>query len=315
MEDSIIPLASIEPATHRTQKPAWLTIRPPTEKFTAVKAVVHAYGLHTVCQEAHCPNMSECWSGGTATFMIMGDVCTRGCRFCSVKTGRKGTALDPDEPEKLASALLEMKQFDYVVITSVDRDDLPDQGASHIAACIRALHKKIPGILIEVLIPDFRGDHELLKKVIDAKPTVIAHNIETVARLQRRVRDLRATYEQSMGVLRFVKDIDPTIFTKSSLMLGLGESEEELLDTMRDLRAIGVDILTMGQYLRPSSFQLPVHTYIPPEKFKYYEEQGVTIGFLYCAAGPFIRSSYRAGELFLLGKLKERNGVSYEKSN
>jgi len=282
-------------------KPKWLKIRPPTEKFGSVKHVVTKFGLNTVCQEANCPNMSECWSGGTATFMIMGDTCTRGCRFCAVKTGRPDK-LDPFEPKKLAKAIKEMEIFDYIVITSVDRDDLPDQGAEHFANCIREIKKEIPGILIEVLIPDFQGNQKLLQKIIDANPDVIGHNIETVESLQRKVRDIRANYNQSLSVLSNIKKQSSGIYSKTSLMLGLGEKEEEVIQTMKELREIDVDIITFGQYLKPKNKKLDVKEFIKPEKFKYYQQLAENMEFLYCASGPFIRSSYRAGELFLKGK-------------
>ncbi len=282
-------------------KPKWLKIRPPTEKFSSIKHTVSKYGLNTVCQEAHCPNMSECWSCGTATFMIMGDTCTRGCRFCAVKTGRPDK-LNPFEPKKLAKAIKEMDIFDYIVITSVDRDDLPDQGAEHFAKCIKEVKKEVQGIMVEVLIPDFQGNPKLLQKIIDAKPDVIGHNVETVESLQRKVRDIRANYKQSLAVLENIKKLSEGIYSKSSLMLGLGEKEEEIIKTMKDLRKIDVDIITFGQYLKPKNKKLDVKEFIKPEKFKYYQELAENMGFLYCASGPFIRSSYKAGELFLKGK-------------
>ena len=287
------------------QKPEWLKIKPPADKYENVEQIVKQHGLHTVCQEAHCPNMSECWSGGTATFMIMGDVCTRACKFCAVKTGNPMKKLDEEEPKKLAAALKQLKIFDYVVLTSVDRDDLQDQGASHFADCIEEVKKQIPGIIVEVLIPDFRGNAELLKKVIDANPDVIAHNIETVERLQRKARDARANYQQSLLVLDNIKKQNKKIYTKSSIMLGLGEADSEVVRAMEDLRKINADIITFGQYLRPSSRHLPVNEYVKPEKFKYFEQKALELGFLYCASGPFVRSSYKAGELFLKSRLKE----------
>ena len=285
-------------------KPAWLKIAPPTtESFSGIKQIISEKKLHTVCQEAHCPNMSECWSGGTATFMVMGDTCTRGCRFCAVKTAAKGTPLDPNEPRNLAKAVGEMG-LDYVVITSVDRDELPDQGAGHFAKCVEELHKQAPDVLVEVLIPDFRGDENLIKTIVDAKPTVIAHNIETVKRLQRTVRDGRANYEQSLKVLRTVKEINPEIYTKSSIIAGFGETKEEIIETMKDLRQNKVDIVTLGQYLRPSDWHVQVSEYVTPETFKFYEQKGKEIGFMYVASGPFVRSSYKAGDLFVKGVAK-----------
>ncbi|MBI2139076.1 lipoyl synthase [Candidatus Woesearchaeota archaeon] len=288
-------------------KPQWLTIRPPKEKFLSVRQTIKKYGLHTICAEGHCPNLSECWSGGTATFMVMGDTCTRGCRFCNVKTARQGQPLDPEEPKKLVSALQEMGIFDYIVITSVDRDDLRDQGSMHFANCIIAIKQDNPEMLVEVLIPDFRGDTHLIQNVIDAKPDVIAHNIETVERLQKKARDGRANYFQSLAVLDYIKKASPGIITKSSIMLGLGETEEEVIQAMKGLRAVNVEILTLGQYLRPSDWHLPVKEFITPVKFDNYRHIGESMGFSFVAAGPMVRSSYKAGELFvkhILGKRK-----------
>ena len=286
------------------QKPEWLKIKPPTEKYGEVKQIIQEYKLHTVCQEAHCPNMSECWSGGTATFMLMGDTCTRGCRFCAVKSG-KPFSLDKEEPQKLAQALKQLNIFEYIVLTSVNRDDLLDGGASHFASCIQEIKNQIPSLMIEVLIPDFQGDEKALQKIIETQPTVIAHNIETVERLQKKIRDRRANYQQSLTVLENIKKYNKTIYTKSSLMLGLGEQEEEVLKTMDDLREKRVDIITFGQYLRPTTKHIAVEEYVPPERFKYFQKEALKKGFIYCASGPFIRSSYRAAELFLQG-IKKR---------
>jgi len=288
-------------------KPDWLKIRPPTEKFSDIKEIVRNHGLHTVCEESHCPNMSECWSGGTATFMLMGDTCTRGCRFCEVKAGAKPLPLDPFEPESLALAVSKM-DLDYVVLTSVDRDDLEDQGSKHFAECIRAIKRLRPGMLVEVLIPDFQGRSDLLKNVVDARPDVIAHNMETVQRLQSQVRDRRANYEQSLTVLRNVKRMNPEIFTKSSIIVGFGETDREMIHTMKDLLRNEVDFLTVGQYLRPSDWHLPVAEYVDPEKFRFYQMIGEDLGFKYVASGPFVRSSYRAGELFVKSLIHDRDG-------
>lgn len=285
-------------------KPEWLKILPPTtEKFHDLKLILSEHNLHTVCEEAHCPNMSECWSGGTATFMVMGDTCTRACKFCAVKTGYPAVPLNENEPENIAKAISKMN-LDYVVITSVDRDDLPDQGAGHFAECITRIKEKDPQIIVEVLIPDFRGNTKLIDKIIEAKPHVIAHNVETVRRLQSKIRDPRANYEQSLSVLEYVKQANPKIYTKSSIMLGLGEQDGEVLETMKDLRAICADILTIGQYLRPSSWHLAVEEFVPPEKFDWFKEEAEKLGFLYVASGPFVRSSYRAGELFIKNILR-----------
>ncbi len=286
------------------QKPEWLKIRPPTTgKFEGVKSAIKELKLHTVCEEAHCPNIAECWSGGTATFMVLGSVCTRGCRFCNVAKGRLGLPLDPEEPRKLALAVKQWK-LSYVVVTSVDRDDLQDQGANHFAKCITEL-KKV-GVMTEVLIGDFRGDEKLLKEIVEAKPTVIAHNIETVERLQKYARDYRAGYAQSLEVLKRVKQHDSQIFTKTSIMLGLGEKEDEVLKALDDLREAKVDIVTFGQYLRPSLMHLPVSEFVTPGKFEWYSKKAEEKGFLYAVGGPFVRSSYKAGELFIEGVLKKK---------
>ncbi|MFH1073222.1 MAG: lipoyl synthase [Nanoarchaeota archaeon] len=288
-------------------KPSWLKIRPAHDTdFSGFKEILRTRGLRTVCEEANCPNMAECWhKAKTVTFMVLGDTCTRGCKFCAVKTAYKGQSLDSDEPRKLAETIREMK-LTYAVVTSVDRDDLPDQGAGHFAACIREIKRQHPTTIVEVLIPDFRGDVSCLQVIADAKPDVISHNIETVKRLQEKVRDLRATYAQSLKVLENVKRIDPGIFTKSSIMLGLGENTEEVEEAMKDLRKVGCDILTLGQYLKPKTKHLKVEEYILPEQFQKYKAKADELGFLYTASGPFVRSSYRAGELFIQHIIKKR---------
>lgn len=293
-------------ARPRRSKPPWLKVKLGTETYGHLKSILRAKGLVTVCEEARCPNIGECWDTGTATFMIMGDTCTRGCRFCAVKTARKGQALDPDEPRKIAEAVAEMG-LDYVVLTSVDRDDLPDQGAAHFAACIRAIKAADPRIIVEVLIPDFCNDAQALKCIVEAQPEVIAHNVETVKRLSRQVRDVRATYSQSLDVLAEIKRLDPTRYTKSAIMLGLGESEAEVLEAMDDLRAVDVDILTLGQYLQPTQKHLPVTEYVHPDQFARLQSLGEERGFLFLASGPLVRSSYRAGEFFIKNAI--RNGV------
>ena len=291
----------------RARKPEWLKMRPPSgERFTEIKGVLRDHDLHTVCEEASCPNMGECWSGqdgaGTATFMLMGERCSRGCNFCDVETGGM-EPLDEDEPENVASAVAEIG-LDYVVLTSVDRDDLPDQGAAHFARTIREIKRRDPEILVEVLIPDFRGEANLVGKIIDAEPDVIAHNIETVDRLQWPVRDRRAGYEQSLSVLRQAAE-ESDAFTKTSLMLGVGEYHHEVYRTMRDLRAAGVDIVTFGQYLQPSRSHLEVSEFVHPDVFETYRRIAEDeLDFLYCASGPMVRSSYRAGELFLESVLR-----------
>jgi lipoic acid synthetase len=236
--------------------------------------------------------------------MLMGDVCTRGCRFCHVKTAAQPPPLDPEEPRHLAEAIAQLG-LDYIVVTSVDRDDLPDGGAGHFAEAIRRL-KEIPELLVEVLTPDFRGDPEAVRTVGRAAPDVFANNIETVRRLTPVVRDARAGYDQTLGVLHRMRHEFPRVVTKSSIMVGLGETEAEVLETMRDLREHGVDILTLGQYLRPSAWHLPVQEWVSPERFAAYREQGLALGFRYVASGPLVRSSYRAGELFLRGEIAAR---------
>lgn len=280
------------------KKPVWLRVRPPGgENYTKVKYSLKSRGLHTVCEEARCPNISECWGGGTATIMIMGDTCTRGCRFCAVNSG-KPNSLDPLEPEKVAIAVKEWG-LRYVVITSVCRDDLEDGGAGHMANTIRAIKEICPKIIIESLIPDFRGSVDSLKKIINVRPEVISHNIETVRRLTPKIRNVRASYEQSLSVLRKSREIEPEIHTKSSIMLGLGESEEEIIETLRDLRSVGVDIITMGQYLQPSLQHLPVRDYLSLERFSSLKEIAERMGFEYVSSGPLVRSSYRAGEFYI----------------
>jgi lipoyl synthase len=283
---------------YNQKKPEWLRITLPSgEKFVNIKRTISSLGLHTVCEEARCPNIGECWGGGTATIMIMGDTCARGCRFCSVTSGRP-LYLDPDEPDRVAKAIKKWG-LKYVVITSVCRDDLPDGGANHIAKTIKAIRSVCSQTIIEPLIPDFQGDRHALEKVTDAGPEVISHNIETVARLSPLVRDRRATYEQSLSILRMIKELDPRIYTKSSIMLGLGETEEEVIQAAKNLRSAGVDIVSIGQYLQPTSKHLPVKEYLPPEKFESYRKIIEKMGFAYTVAGPFVRSSYKAGEFFI----------------
>ena len=288
------------------QKPYWIKAQTPSgERYHTIKKLVKNLNLATVCESAACPNIGECWGGGTATLMLMGDLCTRGCRFCNVKTGNPKKALDEKEPEKVAFTLSRL-ELGYVVLTSVNRDDLEDEGAGHFAKTIRLLKKSRPELLIEVLTPDFSGKENLIQKIISAKPNVFAHNIETVKRLSPRVRDPRANYHQSLKVLEFVKSQNPSLYTKSSLMLGLGETEEEILSCLKDLRSVGCDVLTLGQYLRPQKRRLPVESFVSPQKFSEWKEQAESMGFIYCASGPLVRSSYRAGELFLSALIKKQ---------
>ena len=289
------------------QKPEWLRreLTGVRRQYRRVHEAVDEQSLHTVCEAASCPNREECWAQqGTASFMILGDRCTRDCAFCDVPTGHPDPP-DASEPERLATAIAEIG-LDYVVVTSVDRDDLPDGGAEHFADCIRAIHEHSPETRVEVLIPDFMGDPEALRTIVRARPDVIGHNLETVRRLQGAVRDPRAGYYQSLSVLeKLTKFADGDIYTKTSLMLGFGETETEVLQAMDDLRGAAVDILTLGQYLQPSSAHPPVEEYVPPEQFEAYEEAGEDKGFLYVAAGPTVRSSYRAGEFFVENALEE----------
>jgi lipoic acid synthetase len=291
-----------------TRKPEWLKMRPPSgERFTEIKQTLRDHDLHTVCEEASCPNMGECWSGrngpGTATFMLMGDRCSRGCNFCDVQTGGM-EPLDEDEPANVASAVAEIG-LEYVVLTSVDRDDLPDQGAGHFAETIREIKRRDSDILVEVLIPDFQGEERLVQKIIDAEPDVIAHNVETVERLQWPVRDRRAGYEQSLSVLEQAAE-EGDAYTKTSLMLGVGEYHHEVYQTLRDLRSVGVDVVTFGQYLQPSRSHLEVSEFVHPDVFDTWQRVAEEeLDFTYCASGPMVRSSYRAGELFVESVLKE----------
>jgi len=288
------------------QKPEWLRVRAPSgETYVKVKRLLRELNLHTVCEEARCPNSAECWGGGTATIMILGDICTRGCRFCAVESGNPKGQVDEDEPQNVAKALsgLDIK---YAVLTSVDRDDLQDGGAGHYARTISAIREARPDIIIEALIPDFSGDEKALAKVVGAGPSVVGHNIETVERLTPVVRDRRSTSRQSLAVLRSVKRMDSAIYTKSSIMLGLGEVEEEVLRSFSDLREVGVDLLTIGQYLRPSDWHIPVAEFVPPEKFERYRMLAQEQGFLHTASGPLVRSSYRAGEFFVEALIRHK---------
>jgi lipoic acid synthetase len=279
-------------------KPKWLRARMPGgERFEAVRRNVTSHKLSTVCQESHCPNIGECWTNGTATIMVMGSVCTRACRFCAVDTGNPKGWLDKDEPENTAKSV-ELMGLRYIVLTSVDRDDLPDGGAGHYAACVQAIKARTPEVVVEALTPDFDADFAAVEKVVDSGLEVFAQNVETVSRLTRRVRDPRAGYGKTLKVLEHAKRYRPDVLTKTSLMLGLGETEEEILETLRDLRAIGVDIVTLGQYLRPTPNHLPVERWVTPEEFDRYREAGLAMGFMEVPSGPMVRSSYRADRVF-----------------
>jgi lipoic acid synthetase len=279
------------------RKPEWLKVKLPAgDNYVKLRGIVKDRGLHTVCQEAMCPNIAECWGVGTATFMILGDTCTRGCRFCNVKTG-KPYELDPLEAIKLAQSIEDL-HLNYAVITCVDRDDLPDGGAQQMADAIRAIRHRTPHVKVEVLTSDYRGDVEALKKVIDADPDVFAHNIETTQTLTPHVRDRRCGYDQSLQVLSNAKRMRPDKFTKSGIMLGLGETDEDVLQAARDLRAVGVDILTLGQYLQPTKRHLSVVTFVTPDKFRWFAEQIKPMGYHQVVSGPLVRSSYHAEQAF-----------------
>jgi len=274
--------------------PEWLTIRlPRPDTIKQVEEMMRSKNLHTVCESARCPNLPECWSKKTATFMILGDTCTRSCGFCAIKVGR-GLQLDPHEPENVAKVTTDLG-LKHVVVTSVARDDLADEGSMQFAETIKALRAQNPLTIVEVLTPDFKGKKWCIKNVTDARPDIYNHNIETVERLHTVVRP-QAKYERTLGVLKTVKELDPTIHTKSGIMLGLGETREEVLKTLQDLRDIGVDAVTIGQYLRPTMKHLPVNSFIHPDEFKEYEQIGKDMGFVFVASGPFIRSSYNAIE-------------------
>ncbi|GLE04319.1 hypothetical protein PINS_up013234 [Pythium insidiosum] len=293
------------------RKPSWLKAQPTQgANYERLKQTVRGLGLATVCEEAKCPNIGECWGGGkdgiaTATIMLMGDTCTRGCSFCAVKTSKKPAPLDPEEPMKVATAISQWG-LDYIVFTSVDRDDYPDYGAEHFAKTVSLLREKLPEIIIECLTPDFQGDKALIDMVARSGLDVFAHNVETVERLQRRVRDYRANYKQSLFVLEQAKVSVPTMVTKTSLMLGLGERKEDIFQTLKDLRNSGVDVVTFGQYLRPSVKHMPVKEYVTPEAFAEWQKVAEQMGFLYVASGPMVRSSYKAGEFFMKNLLQGR---------
>jgi lipoic acid synthetase len=276
------------------RKPTWL--RAPLAsggEFAAVKSIVREHRLSTVCEEAKCPNIGECWNAGTATIMLMGAVCTRACRFCAVDTGNPRGWLDADEPENVARSV-ELMGLKYVVLTSVNRDDLADGGAAHYAAAIRAIKRRTPGTAVEALTPDFQGVMADVRTVVESGLQVFAQNVETVERLTHPVRDARAGYRQTLEVLQQAKMHRPVVLTKTSLMLGLGETDAEIRRTMEDLRAVGVDILTLGQYLRPTVNHLSIERFVTPDEFDGFREWALSLGFLECVSGPLVRSSYRA---------------------
>lgn len=296
-----------------TRLPSWLkTPIPDSTSYKKIKNDLRGLNLHTVCEEARCPNISDCWGGSskaaaTATIMLMGDTCTRGCRFCSVKTSKAPPPLDPHEPEHTAEALARWG-LGYVVLTSVDRDDLADGGAHHFAETVRKIKSKSPTTLVECLTGDYAGDLDMVSLVAGSGLDVYAHNVETVEALTPMVRDRRATFRQSLAVLRAAKAANPTLITKTSIMLGLGETESQIQDALRELRAIDVDVVTFGQYMRPTKRHMAVHEYVRPDVFDMWKDRALEMGFLYCASGPLVRSSYKAGEAFIENVLKKRRG-------
>jgi lipoyl synthase len=287
------------PVAERPRRPEWMKVRAPSAdgRYAEVRQLIHGASLHTICEEARCPNIAECWGRGTATFQILGDTCTRACRYCYVHSGRPEGPPDPLEPLRLAETARQMG-LRHVVVTSVDRDDLPDRGAGHYAATIRALHAKVPEATVEVLTPDFLGvEEDALRTVLAERPDVFNHNIETVRRLHRAMRGAKATYVGALGLLRRAKELAGyDVMTKSGIIVGLGETNDEVVETMRDLRAAGVDVVTIGQYLQPSSKHVAIDRWVHPDEFRWLREQGEALGFGSVFSGPLVRSSYRADE-------------------
>lgn len=280
------------------KKPQWLKVTLKTnEKFLNVKTTLRENRLYTVCEEARCPNINECWGHGTATIMLLGDICTRGCRFCAVKSGNPKGWVDPNEPMNVARAISKLN-LRYIVLTMVDRDDLSDGGASHVAKTIFSIKAVRPDVKVEALVGDFQGNKNSIETVVNSPLDVFAHNVETVRRLTPTVRDRRASYELSLFVLEYAKKLRPDIYTKSSIMVGLGETDEEVIQTFRDLRDVGVDIITIGQYLQPTPKHLPVVEYVHPDKFLWYKIEALKLGFKEVFSGPLVRSSYRADRVF-----------------
>jgi lipoyl synthase len=287
------------PVAERPRRPEWMKVRAPSadSRYFDVRKLIHGASLHTICEEARCPNIGECWGRGTATFQILGDTCTRACRYCYVHSGKPDGPPDPLEPLRLAQTAAQM-DLKYVVVTSVDRDDLPDRGAAHYAATIRALKRKLPAASVEVLTPDFLGvEEEALRTVLAERPDVFNHNIETVRRLHPRMRGAKASYDTALWLLRRAKELaDYPVMTKSGIIVGLGETNEEVVETMRDLRAHGVDVVTIGQYLQPSARHAKIDRWVHPDEFRWFREQGEELGFGSVFSGPLVRSSYRADE-------------------
>ena len=287
------------PVADRPRRPEWLKVRAPSanSRYHDVRRLIHGASLHTICEEARCPNIAECWGRGTATFQILGDTCTRACRYCYVHSGKPDGPPDPLEPLRLAQAAARLR-LTHVVVTSVDRDDLPDRGAGHFAATVRALKRRLPQASVEVLTPDFLGvEEQALRIVLAARPEVFNHNIETVRRLHPRLRGAKASYDGALRLLARAKELaDYPVLTKSGIIVGLGETNEEVVETMRDLRAHGVDVVTIGQYLQPSPKHAPIDRWVHPDEFRWFREQGEALGFGSVFAGPLVRSSYRADE-------------------
>src|SRR6266508_2270576 len=287
------------PVAERPRRPEWMKVRAPSadSRYFDVKKLIHGASLNTICEEARCPNIAECWGRGTATFQILGDTCTRACRYCYVHSGKPDSPPDPLEPLRLAQVAAQM-QLKHVVVTSVDRDDVPDRGAGHYAATIRALKRKLPHASVEVLTPDFLGvEEEALRTVLEARPDVFNHNIETVRRLHRHMRGAKASYDKALWLLERAKELAGyPLLTKSGIIVGLGETNDEIVETMRDLRAHGVDVVTIGQYLQPSAKHATIDRWVHPDEFRWFREQGEELGFGSVFAGPLVRSSYRADE-------------------
>jgi lipoyl synthase len=293
------PMQSSRPVAERPRRPEWMKVRAPSSnsRYFEVRELIHGQHLHTICEEARCPNIAECWGRGTATFQILGDTCTRACRYCYVHSGRPEHPPDPLEPLRLANTAAQMG-LTHVVVTSVDRDDLPDKGAGHYASTIRALKQKLPGASVEVLTPDFLGhEEEALRVVLAERPDVFNHNIETVRRLHRRMRGAKASYDKALWLLERAKELAAyPVLTKSGIIVGLGETNDEVVETLRDLREHGVDVVTIGQYLQPSSRHAPIDRWVHPDEFRWFREQGEALGFGSVFSGPLVRSSYRADE-------------------
>jgi lipoic acid synthetase len=305
-EEPSVPTETAEkrPVALRDPKPAWLKVRAPGgETYTHLKQTLRKLDLYTVCEEARCPNVGECWGAGTATVMLLGHTCTRGCRFCAVTSGNPRGAVDPREPEHVGRAISQLG-LKYVVLTMVDRDDLIDGGASHMARAVAALREHSPGLLVETLVGDFGGRKRDIEVMVDSAPDVYAHNIEVTRRMTPIIRDQRCDYDLSLETLRFAKARAPERFVKSSIMVGIGETDDEVLETMSDLRKAGVDIVTLGQYLRPTPKHAPVERYVEPARFAEFERAGLEMGFGFVASGPLVRSSYHAAEGFVQARLQ-----------